>query len=222
MLMVLLAGLTTIVLIWVVGQRGEDVALDFTPADAGSGKQDGVSVVLAEHGDDESEEHAEHEGEGEPSHEEGEGEEHAVDKGEENPPHDHSKHVFPTETQQVVMVGRIGGLANPSPEMQPDFPFAKGRAIVFLADLGAVAENEVEGHNHAPGEECAFCASHAANTADMLAFVRFLDEKGEVLPMDVQQLFDVNGKETVVVRGSARIVAGGTLVVDATAIYIRR
>ena len=120
------------------------------------------------------------------------------------------------------MVGRIGGLANPWKETQPDFPFAKGRAIVFLADLGAVTEQEVDGHNHAPGEECAFCEAHAADTSTMLAFVRFLDENGKILPMEVQQLFDVKGGETVVVRGSARIVPGEMLVLDAMAIYVRR
>jgi len=136
--------------------------------------------------------------------------------------HNHAPGAHHIEAQEVVMVGQIGGLANPWKETQPDFPFGKGQAVVFLADLGAVAEIEGEGHNHAPGEECAFCASHAEDTSTMLARVRFLDEEGKTLPMEVQQLLDVKGKEIVVVRGLARIVTGGILLVDATGFYVRR
>ncbi len=136
--------------------------------------------------------------------------------------HNHGPGGHAIKAQEVVIVGRIGGLANPWKEMQPDFPFGNDRAIVFLADLGAVAEKEVGGHNHAPGEECAFCESNAEDNSSMLAMVRFLDEKGEVLPMDVRQLFDVKGQETVVVRGLARIVTGEMLVIDATGLCVRR
>jgi hypothetical protein len=120
------------------------------------------------------------------------------------------------------MVGSVGGLANPWEETQPDFPFAKNQAIFFLGDLGEVAELEAHGHVHAPGEECAFCAAHAAESSALLAMVRFTDENGKVLPIAVRQLFDVKEKDTVVIQGSARIVDGGMMVVDATGFYVRR
>jgi len=136
--------------------------------------------------------------------------------------HNHDDHAEGTESIEVNMVGHIGGLANPWAEAQPEFPFAKTQAVLFLADPQGVIENEASGHAHAPGEECAFCAAHAADQADMLAMVQFVDENGDVLPMDVRQLFDVKEQDMVVVRGRARVTAGGILVVDAQGLYIRR
>ena len=52
--------------------------------------------------------------------------------------------------------------------------------------------------------------------------VRFLDKNGQVLPIGVPQMFDVKERDTVVIQGTARIVAGGMMVVDATGIYVRR
>jgi hypothetical protein len=138
--------------------------------------------------------------------------------------HDHAPTagVKATEPLDVLMVGSVGGLANPWEETQPDYPFTKNQAILFLADLGEVAKLEALGHEHAPGEECAFCAAHAGESSAMLAMVRFMDENGKVLPIAVRQLFDVNEKDTVVIQGSARIVDGGMMVVDATGFYARR
>ena len=83
-------------------------------------------------------------------------------------------------------------------------------------------ENEEAGHVHEPGEECPFCEAHAADRSTMIAMVRFVNEKGDVLPMDVRELFDVKLTDTVVVQGSARVVEGGMMVVDASGLYIRR
>jgi hypothetical protein len=106
------------------------------------------------HADAESTE-LEHAGE-EHDHEGETAEEHAAHK------HEHD-HVFPTEAKEVAMVGQVGGLANPWEETQPEFPFSTHYAVFFLADPQAVAEHAEEGHVHAPGEECAFCAAHAAS-----------------------------------------------------------
>ncbi|MCG8448190.1 MAG: hypothetical protein MI725_01245 [Pirellulales bacterium] len=143
--------------------------------------------------------------------------------------HEHGDHEhevvqvsLPTESIEIVVMGQIGGLANPWEGTQPDFPFAKNEAKFFLADAGEVAEAAESGHSHAPGEECAFCAAHAKDNSEVLAVVRFVDEKGDVLPMDARQLFDLKEKDTVVVCGTSRVIAGGILVVDATGLYIRR
>ncbi len=122
----------------------------------------------------------------------------------------------------VVLVGTVGGVANPSAQAQPDFPFAKNQAMFFLSDPEAAAEFAEHGHHHAPGEECAFCAAHAADAAALLAVVQFHDENGKVLSVDARDLFDLKEQETVVVRGKARIVPGGMLAVDATGLYVRR
>jgi hypothetical protein len=121
-----------------------------------------------------------------------------------------------------VMVGSVGGVPNPTDQSHPDFPFAKGKAVFFLADPEAVAEMEEHEHKHAPGEECAFCAAHAAESAHLIAVVQFADENGKPLNIDVRDLFDLKVKETVVVKGKAKVAPGGMLTVDATGLYVRR
>ncbi len=134
---------------------------------------------------------------------------------------DHAAHEHATEPIDVVIVGQIGGLANPWEETQPDFPFVSGRAQFFLADLDAVAEVETHGHSDKPGEECAFCAAHAGDNSSMLALVRFVGKEGHVLPIDAQQLFGVKESDTIVVRGTAQILEGGTMLINATGLHIR-
>ncbi|NOY43277.1 MAG: hypothetical protein GXP26_15770 [Planctomycetes bacterium] len=137
--------------------------------------------------------------------------------------HDHAHEAAKaTDAMDVVLTGQVGGLANPWLETQPDFPFAKNKAVFFLADSQTVVASKADGHNHASGEECSFCEAHAEDRSDMLAMVRFVDEKGKVLQMDVRELFDVKATDRVVVRGSARIVEGGMMVVDATGLHLRR
>jgi hypothetical protein len=122
----------------------------------------------------------------------------------------------------VILVGSVGGVANPSDQSHPEFPFAKGKAMFFLADPAAVAEMEEHEHKHAPGEECAFCAAHAGDSVNSLAVVQFIDENGKTIPVDVRELFQLKEKETVVVRGKAKVDPSGMLVVDADGLYIRR
>jgi hypothetical protein len=85
-----------------------------------------------------------------------------------------------------------------------------------------VAEMEEHEHKHAPGEECAFCAAHAGDSAYVLAVVQFADENGKPLKVDARDLFELKEKETVVVRGNAKIDPAGMLIVDATGLYVRR
>lgn len=198
-----------------------------------SDEPDGVQTVsdvrLTLLGKSEDHDDHDHDGDGEPDHAP---EDHPTDHDEaghddghdehahDEHDHDHA-HRHETEPQEVVMVGHVGGLANPWAGVHPDYPFAKSQAVLFLADPQAVIENEAAGHAHAPGEECAFCAAHAADKADLLAIVQFVDEKGDVLRTDVRDLFDVKEKDTVVVSGKAYVTDGGILVVNAKNLYIR-
>ena len=169
------------------------------------------------------EEHA-HEEEGEEhehSEEEHSNEDHA-DHDHAAHDHEHHEHIYPTEAKEVAMVGQVGGLANPWEETQPEFPFASRFAIFFLADPQAVAEHAEEGHAHAPGEECTFCAAHAEENSELFAMVRLVDENNKPLPVDVRELFDVKENDTVVVQGSAQIVEGGMLIVKASGVYVRK
>ncbi len=136
--------------------------------------------------------------------------------------HDHAHHTAAVGPIKASVVGHIGGLANPWETTQRDFPFDTTQAVFFLADPQAVIENEASGHSHAPGEECAFCAAHAADNSDKLAMVQLVDQNGKVLAVDVRKLFDIKEKDTVVVSGSARITEGGMMVIQATGMYIRK
>lgn len=126
--------------------------------------------------------------------------------------------------EMVVLVARVGGVPNPWKDSKPDYPWSSGRAEFVVADAAAAAE--IEGHGHAhddPDHECPFCASHAHS--DVVAIVRFTDEAGKILSIDARELFELEGDETVVVRGSPKFVGAGQdglLVVDAEGIYVRR
>ena len=185
--------------------------------------EDGDEHSVEEHAGHDHDDHAdeEHAGHDEDDHAE---DEHAEHEHEDEDAHEREAvaEIKPTGPIDVLMVGTIGGLTNPWEKTQPEYPFAENQASFFLADPGAVAEQEASGHVHTPGEECSFCAANAADSSAMLAVVRFLDENGKILPIGVPGMFDVKAMDTVVIQGTARIVAGGMLVVDATGIYVRR
>lgn len=189
---------------------------------------DGKSDHAAEEHDaahEEGEEHDhDHDGDGKADHA---AEEH--DHAHEGDDHDHADHDHAHETKSplveeldVVLVGSVGGVPNPSDQSTPDFPFAKGQAIFFLVDPEVAAEAEEHAHTHAPGEECAFCAAHAGDSAHAIAVVQFADEKGKPLAVDSRELFELKEKETVVVKGKAKAAANGMITVDATGLYVRR
>ena len=136
--------------------------------------------------------------------------------------HEVAHHDDQSTAQSVAIVGHIGGLANPWADSRREYPFATSEATFFLADPQAVIENEEAGHQHAPGEECAFCAAHAADNSTKIAIVSFVDDQGNPLKTDVRKLFDIQENDTVVVQGEARITEGGILVVNANGLYIRK
>jgi hypothetical protein len=162
-----------------------------------------------------------HEGDDHDGHEH-EGDDHDGHDPAASPPSQSTESVGPAGPIEVVVVGKIGGLANPWQQTEPDFPFVKDTAKFFLADPAAVAEQQAEGHQHAPGEECAFCAAHAQDTSTLLAIVQFKDKQGQLLRHDTRKWLALKGNETVVVHGQARIIAGGLLVIDADGLYVRR
>ena len=150
-------------------------------------------------------------------------EEHAAHAHEDETAHDNAEPKTPVLSEMdVVLVGAVGGVANPSPQSHPEFPFARRQALFFLADPEAAAEYEEHAHQHAPGEECAFCSAHAGEAAHLVAVVQFNDKAGKPLPVDARELFDLKEKETVVVRGKAKMTPTGMLTVEADGLYVRR
>ena len=130
----------------------------------------------------------------------------------------------PTESAEVIVVGKIGGVPNPWKDAQPDYPWTKNQAKFVLADAAAAAEVEAHGSHHHddPDHECPFCASAA--DSDAVAVIRFFDESGKVISIDARKLFEVKEDATVVVKGTARLVGSkeGLLMIDADGIYVRR
>ncbi len=172
----------------------------------------------------EGDEHAqEHEGEHDHHAHEHEGEEHAHDHD-----HDHAHdHSHAAEPKQVVVVGKIGGVSE---------PWDEGRAAFMIADPSDTAQHDAEhshdhghahdghdhdGHDHGAAHSCPFCERAKEGTRS-LAIVQFVDQQGEILPIDARQLFDLEEGQTVVVRGPATIDALGNLVISAEGLYPRK
>jgi hypothetical protein len=125
------------------------------------------------------------------------------------------------KTREVVLVGQIGGMPNVWPETHPDFPWYGGQASFFLVD-SKIAQKFAAHAKHHGGQECAFCRQLAAKNANAIAVVNLVDEKGETLRVDARKLFELKERQTVVVRGTAKLLAGSLLVVDATGLHVKR
>ena len=125
------------------------------------------------------------------------------------------------KTREVVVVGQIGGMPNIWPETHPDFPWYEGQASFFLVDR-KVAEKFAAHARHHGGQECAFCRQLAAKNVNAIAVVNLVDENGEILRVDARKLLDLKERETVVVRGRAKLLAGAMLVIDATGVHVSR
>jgi hypothetical protein len=168
--------------------------------------EDGAKTEAAEHDHDHEKEH---------------------DAAHEDHEHEHAPDPTAGKTpvvseMDVVLTGVVGGLPNPSEQSHPDYPFAKGKAVIFVADPEAVAESEEHAHHHAPGEECAFCAAHAGDSVRSLAVVQFTDAAGKPIAIDARDLFGLKEKQQVVVRGKAKVDPSGVLTVAANGLYIRK
>jgi hypothetical protein len=116
----------------------------------------------------------------------------------------------PGAGQQVRLVGRIGGMAD---------PWTEGQAAFVMTDPSAAATGHEAG---ACSDGCPFCADKQDATR-ALAVVQFVDPSGKVLPYDARQLFGLRPDDTVVVEGRIDHNDGqGPLLVSATGLYIRR
>lgn len=125
------------------------------------------------------------------------------------------------KTRDVVLVGQIGGMPNVWPDTHPHFPWYAGQASFFLVDSKVAAQFASHAKAHG-GEDCAFCRQLAAQSAHAAAVVNFVDANGKIIEIDARQLLGVKERQTVVIRGQARLLAGTLLVVDADGIYVLR
>jgi hypothetical protein len=110
--------------------------------------------------------------------------------------------------EDVVIVGRIGGRAN---------PWIKGAAAFSIVDPAVVACNEI------PGDRCEtpwdFCCE--ANLPQKTVLVMFLDDAGKVLKKDARELLKLEELQTVVIQGKVKRDAEGNVTILAARIFVR-
>jgi hypothetical protein len=123
------------------------------------------------------------------------------------------------KTRDVVLVGQIGGMPNVWPDTHPDFPWYAGQASFFLVDSKIAAQFASHAKAHG-GDDCAFCRQLAAKNAHAVAVVNLVDPQGKILAIDARELLGLTARQTVIIRGKARLLAGTLLVVDADGIYL--
>ncbi len=93
-------------------------------------------------------------------------------------------------------------------------PWEPGKAAFVLTD----ATGHDDDDEHDP-HECPFCSRKIES---MIAHVEFRDDAGQVIAVDARELFDVQDKQLVVVRGAASLDDSGILQLSARDLFIRR
>ncbi len=110
----------------------------------------------------------------------------------------------------LVIVGRVGGSAN---------PWIDGRAAFMLLDasMSVVAE----GKDSAEGELCTgdCCATERLACTTL---VKLVDAGGQVVPVDSRKLLGLKESDMVVVEGTAKTDKSGNFSMLANRVFIRK
>jgi hypothetical protein len=113
------------------------------------------------------------------------------------------------DSEQVVLVGRIGGAKDPWVADQATFTVV-GKTPTACSDI--------------PGDSCPtpwdFCC--ATGLAAHTAVVQVVDDQGQTVPVDARKLLGLKELQTVVVRGKAQRDQAGNLTVLASGVYVKR
>ena len=114
------------------------------------------------------------------------------------------------DDDDVVIVGRIGGAAN---------PWIKGRAAFSIVDGSLRACSDLPGDAcKKPWDYC--CETHKLPTST--ALIKVVDENGDLVMADARELLNVEELSTVVVKGKAKRDSAGNLAVLASGIYVKK
>jgi hypothetical protein len=124
------------------------------------------------------------------------------------------------KTLDVAVTGQIGGMPNVWADTHPNFPWYAGQASFFLVDKKIAAQFAAHAKQHGGNHNCAFCRSLAAKNAHAAAVVNLIDEHGEIVRIDSRELLGLKEHQTVTVRGTAKLLGGKLLVIDATGIHV--
>ncbi len=114
------------------------------------------------------------------------------------------------EGDDVVLVGRIGGSAN---------PWIKDRAAFTIVD------NSLKACSDIPGDQCAKPWDYCCETPKLptsTALVKVVDENGELVKADARSLLNVEELSTVVVQGKAQRDDEGNLTVLASGVFVKK
>ncbi|QDV73743.1 hypothetical protein [Botrimarina mediterranea] len=109
----------------------------------------------------------------------------------------------------LVLVGRIGGAAN---------PWIDGRAAFTLLDpsMSVVANGQDSGETELCLDDC--CAVDRQNCTTL---VKVVDGQGKLVAVDSRELLGVKESDMVVVKGTAQKDKSGNFVMLASGVYIR-
>ena len=110
----------------------------------------------------------------------------------------------------LVLVGRVGGAAN---------PWIEGRAAFMLLDasMAVVAEGEDSDESELCMGDC--CATERL---DCTTLVKVVDAQGKIVPVDSRKLLGLSETDMVVVQGTAKKDKSGNFVMLARGVYIRK
>ena len=110
----------------------------------------------------------------------------------------------------LVLVGRIGGAAN---------PWIDGRAAFTLLDasMSVVTEGEDSGEGELCTGDC--CATERLSCTTL---VKVVDAQGKLVPVDSRKLLGLNVSDMVVIQGRAKRDKSGNFVMLATGVFIRK
>jgi hypothetical protein len=110
---------------------------------------------------------------------------------------------------QVTVVGRIGGDAN---------PWVDGRVAFLIVDSSLKPCNEIEGDSCSkPWDYCC-----EADLAGGKAMVKLLDEQAQPIQADAKTFLAVKELDTVVVTGRAQRDEAGNVTILADKVFVRR
>jgi len=114
------------------------------------------------------------------------------------------------DNEPIVVVGRVGGQAN---------PWIEGRAAFMLLDPSMMVVTE--GEAMAEGVLCTgdCCAAERSNCTTI---VKFVDQGGRPLAIDSRKLLGIQESDLLVVRGKAQKDEHGNFAVIADGVYVRR
>jgi hypothetical protein len=137
------------------------------------------------------------------------GEKYLVDQepGEPKDVNDVVENVADKET--VTVLGRIGG----DPR-----PFVQDVAAFMIVDRKLKSCSDIE------GDDCPtpwdYCCEKDLGKNSMT--VKFIDDKGQNIPIDAKELFQLKELQTVVVSGELRKTADGSVALLANKMYVRK